>query len=68
MNIYEAAGYDKESFAKLVNRIDGVVGTGNTHESIVRKGAETFDRDSYVAGLLIGIQIGRSHTSDVVGQ
>lgn len=67
MNIYKAAGYDEESFVELVSRIAGVVGTGNTHESIVRKGAETFDRDSYVAGLLIGIQIGRSHTSDVVG-
>ena len=67
MNIYEAAGYDEEPFAAVQRIVADVVGTGNTLESIVRKGAETLDRDSYVAGLLIGISVERQRLRDVVG-
>ena len=67
MDIYEAAGYDEQSFAEVQRVVTDVVGTGNTLESIVRKGAETFDRDSYVAGLLIGISMERQRLRDVVG-
>lgn len=67
MNIYDAAGYDAESFAEVQRIVTDVVGTGNSQESIVRKGAESLDRDSYIAGLLIGIAIGRERQRDVVG-
>ena len=67
MNIYEAAGYDEESFAEVQRVVTDVVGTGNSQESIVRRGAESLDRDSYVAGLLIGISIGRERVRDEVG-
>jgi hypothetical protein len=53
MDIFEAAGYDEESFAKVQHIVADIVGTGNSLEHIVRKGAETLDRDSYVAGMLI---------------
>ena len=49
MNIYKAAGYDEKSFAEVQRIVTDVVGTGNTLESIVRKGAETLDRDSTTA-------------------
>ena len=67
MDIYEAAGYDEESFAEMYRIMEDVVGTGNSQESIVRKGAELLDRDSYVAGLLIGISIGLERMRDEVG-
>ena len=67
MDIYEAAGYDEESFAEVQRVVTEVVGTGNTLESIVRKGAETLDRDSYVVGLLIGISMERQRLRGVVG-
>lgn len=67
MNIYEVAGYDEQSFAEVQRAMEGVIGTGNTLESIVRKGAETFDRDSYVAGMLIGISMERQRLRNVVG-
>jgi hypothetical protein len=67
MDIYEAAGYDEESFAEVHRTIESVVGTENTLEHIVRKGAEIFDRDSYVAGLLIGISMERQRLRDIVG-
>lgn len=67
MDIYEAAGYDEESFKDVQRAIEGVIGTDNTLEDIVRKGAETFDRDSYVAGLLIGISMERQRLRGMVG-
>jgi hypothetical protein len=66
MDIYEAAGYDEKSFAEVQRVVSDVVGTGNTLESIVRKGAETLDRDSYVVGLLIGMSI--EHTRNLMTQ
>lgn len=67
MNIFEAAGYNKEAFAELQRVVTAIVGTGNSQESIVRKGAEALDRDSYVAGLLIGISIGKERARDEIG-
>lgn len=67
MDIYEAAGYDEESFAEVQRVVTEGVGTGNTLESIVRKGAETLDRDSYVTGLLIGSSMERQRPRGVVG-
>ena len=68
MNICKAAGYDEESFAKIQQTVADVVGTGNSLEHIVRKGAETFDRDSFMAGMLIGISMERLRIRGIVGQ
>ena len=68
MDIYEAAGYNDDDFTKVVVTVVDVVGTGSTLEEIVRKGAETLDRDSYVAGLLIGISMERQRLRKIVGQ
>ena len=68
MNICKAAGYDEESFAKVQHIVADIVGTGNSLEHIVRKGAETFDRDSFMAGMLIGISMERLRIRGIVGQ
>ena len=57
MDIYEAAGYDEHDFIELTARVEDVV-------EIVRRGAETLDRDSYVAGMLIGISMERQRRAN----
>jgi hypothetical protein len=57
MNIYEIAGLNKGGVAKMKATIAEIIKENASLETVVSRGTEQCDRDSFVIGLLIGMEV-----------
>jgi len=57
MQIFDVAGLDAEVVEDLRAKLVAMIGEGATHEDVIRRGVELYDRDAFVIGILIGMEI-----------
>ena len=55
--IYTAAGMDQSDMDKLRTSLEVITKDNASQDIVIRRGVERYDREAFVAGLLIGIEL-----------
>lgn len=61
MRIFDEAGLDAVAVEDLQTKLEELIEDGATHEDVIRRGVELYDRDAFVIGILIGMEIGEAN-------
>ena len=56
-NIYEVAGLDQSDIDGMKVSLESLIDGNASTETVLRRGVERYDRDAFVVGLLIGIEL-----------
>jgi len=56
-NIYEVAGLNQSHIDEIKISLESLIDGGASTETVIRRGVERYDRDAFVVGLLIGMEL-----------
>lgn len=66
-NIYEVAGLNQSDIDEMKMSLESLIGDNASTETVIRRGVERYDRDAFVVGLLIGMEL-REINGELVGR